>query len=264
MTVIKNNQRFHLALVTGASSGIGKALCELLADQGIDLILTGRNRKTLEELREELAHKVHVQIITADLTDPQQRFEVIESIRDQQPDLIINNAGMGLYGEAINHPTEEQMKIVELNINAVTEIALEGAKALFNSGKKGAILNVSSIAADYIFPYLAVYAATKAYVNSFSIALDEEIRGQGIRILTSCPGPVETQFRERAGGKAKGSSGSMTPEYAAERIWQQIQSGKQIVRFSWRYVFLTALTRLLPRRTLYRALKASIARLKID
>src|SRR5580693_8214964 len=150
----------RLALVTGASSGLGKALCHLLAKKGVRLIVTGRNRSKLEEL--------HGLVHVADLA--QSRDSLIKLIHEHVPDLVINNAGWGLYGDALSHTTKEQMDILEVNANAVLEISLEAARAMIKAKTEGAIVNIASGAAFFAFPTLAVYAASKAFVGSFSEA----------------------------------------------------------------------------------------------
>lgn len=228
--------KFSLALITGASSGIGRALCERLAKEGISLILHGRDKKALEELASKLSSSVDVQILCADLAISRERQLVIETIKYQIPDLVINNAGFALYNDALNYKTDEQMKILEVDGMALLELTLEAAKALRAADKKGVILNVSSVAGFFIFPYFSVYAASKSFVNTLSQSLDEELKSEGIRVLVACPGMVDTNFRVRSGGKLKESSkGIMTAQYAAERIWKQIQKQKIIEIFNWKY-----------------------------
>lgn len=227
---------YSLALVTGASSGIGLALCELLADKGIHLIITGRDLSRLENNAKFLRTKVSVQIIQADLAKPAERTKLIELIRQRVPDLVVNNAGFGLYNSAVDYPTQKQMEILDVNASAMLELTLEASKALKNANKKGVILNVSSAAAFFIFPYFSVYAASKRFVNDVSQSLDYELRDDGIRVLTICPGMVDTNFRLRSGGKpVEDKSGLMTADYVAKEIWQQIQSLSPLRIINWKY-----------------------------
>lgn len=227
--------RFTLALVTGASSGIGQALARLIAQKGISLLLLGRNRENLEQLSQELQPFVSVEILAADLLRPEERAQAIDLIHRKVPDLIINNAGMGLYGPALAYATSQQLDILQLDGAAVLEIALEAARTLISRGKQGTILNVSSIAAVPIMPYMAVYSGAKAFVNQFSEAFDDEVRPFGVRVLAACPGVVHTPFQQRAGSQQERPSLSMEVNVAAREIWKQVESGQRLRFFDWRY-----------------------------
>lgn len=232
----KNETRFTLALVTGASSGIGAGLCRLLAEKGVPLLITGRDEGHLNALADELKAYVSVEVIVADIANENGRKRLIEKLDELTPDLIINNAGFGLYGLALTHETSAQMSIVDVNVTALLELTLEGARALVSAGKQGVILNVSSSADMLTFPGLAVYAASKAFVTQFSKSFDEEMRGYGIRILASCPGVVATAFRSRASGVADSDTDkfAMTVPFAAEQIWNQIVQAKKVHIFDWK------------------------------
>lgn len=236
---------FKLALVTGATSGIGEATARLLAEKGISLILTGRNQEKLSSLKQEL--KVPVQTLSLDLA--RDRSLLIHLIREQSPDLIINNAGFGLYGNAVQHPTKDLLEIVEVNDQALLEITLEGAKALITRKQPGVILNISSVAAFLPMPRTAVYAASKAFVNSLSEAFDEELAPQGIRVLALCPGVVDTSFSQTASrrvGKTPTSQTPMTSTYVAQKLWEQIEKGQRVKIVDWKYWLITQLTKLVP------------------
>jgi uncharacterized protein len=247
---MKHPASFQLALVTGASSGIGEALCRLLATKGIPLLITGRNYEKLSLLAEELRQLVKVEFFTADLGKRADRTVVIEKIYHEVPDLVINNAGFGFYGQVLTHETEKQMQIFEVDAAAVLELSIEAARALVSVGKPGVILNVSSAAAFQIFPSFAVYAASKAFVNAFSESFDEEVKQYGVRVLAACPGMVDTKFRERAseGAEIKKYSFSMSTKKAAEEIWKQINKKTPVYIFDWKYRFATFLKNLLPKR----------------
>jgi short-subunit dehydrogenase len=227
-----------LALITGASSGIGESLAYLLAGKGINLILHGRNINNLERIAANLRAKVKVEIITAELNQSLERKKIIDKIYEKTPDLIINNAGFGLFGEALTYETGQQLEIAEVNGLAVLELTLEAARALASAEKKGVILNVSSSAGEVpIAPGLAVYSAAKAMVNKFSQSLDVEFQELGIRVLVACPGLVQTHFRQRAGGYSEPSTYQkmvMTSEYAAQEIWRQIEKEKRCHLFDWK------------------------------
>lgn len=228
---------FSLALITGASSGIGTALAHLLAQKGIALILTGRNEEQLQKVANELRGLVAVETVSADLAHEKDRKLLLELIHERQPDLVVNNAGFGLYGPALTHDTASQLMMLRVNTEAVTELSLEAARALISTGKQGVILNVSSSADFLVFPGLAIYAATKAFVTQFSRSFDEETRHYGVRVLASCPGVVNTAFRNRAAGNhadTQAERGGMTDSFAAEQIWNQIVKAKKVHRFDWK------------------------------
>lgn len=255
--------RYSLALVTGASSGIGEALCRLLAGQGIDLLISGRNQEKLDRLKDELAKKVTVTSFAADLSIPEERAMLIDKVRYFVPDLVINNAGYGLYGSVLSHETEASMELIEVDVNAVVQLSIEAARALASQKREGVIMNVSSIVAFFPFPNLALYAAAKAFVNSFSASFDHEMQPCGIRILAACPGQVDTHFRERAGGKERTSEEKksvMSAEFAAVQIWKQIQKQKPIHVFSRSYWLMSLFSRFIPRQLLMTFLQAGIAK----
>lgn len=245
---------FQLALVTGATSGIGKDLCYLLAEKGINLIVTGRNEKVLEELKQALCSRITIQSIVADLSQQSDRQKLIHSIHQFTPDLVINNAGFGLYGEALTYQTNEQVNILEVNGVAVLELTLEAARSLIAKKKKGIILNVSSAASFQLMPILAVYSATKSFVTQVSQMLDIEMEPYGVRVLTACPGMIETDFQERAGSKKndKRPIVSMTSSYVAQAIWKQIEQQQPLKIIDWKYKIYIYLASLIPKRILAR------------
>lgn len=186
-----------LALITGASSGIGKEFAKQLAKRQYDLIVIARSENKLIELKQELEsqYQIKVTVIIQDLTLPNAGEKVFEQVQGENltVDLLINNAGFGDYGKFGDRPLDKQLNMIQLNISAVVELThlfLPQMKAR----KKGQIINVSSIAAYQPMPYLSVYAATKAFVLSFSEAIWAEYRNDGIYILALCPGPTESEF----------------------------------------------------------------------
>lgn len=245
------NKKFKLALVTGASSGIGEALSYLLAKNGISLILHGRNVVKLEKMAAQLQLQVSVSILVADLNLPNERAKLVSSIHENQPDLFINNAGIGVYGPALCHETTKEMEILNVNAMAVLELTLEAARTLISANKKGVILNVSSAAAWPVSPGMAVYSASKAFVNQFSESFDGETLPHGVRVLAACPGVVATEFSARAGGQKgqKGELKAMSAEFVAKEIWKQVQEEDRIKIIDCRYRFLIFLVKyILPKR----------------
>ncbi len=246
---------FTKALVTGASSGIGEALAHLFADQGIPLIIVGRNVERLEAAAAALKKKVSVTTVAADLSSSEGRSKLITVIHREVPDLVINNAGIGLYGEILSYPLDKQREILETNATAVFELTVEAARALVTIGKKGVIMNISSVSAYQPFPYFTTYAATKAFVKSFSEALDYEVAPRGVRVLTSCPGVILTRFQELASDQMNFKQRRLHTiplDTVVKDIWHQIQKGKAMRLFDWQYRLLTLIsTYLIPKRWLF-------------
>lgn len=256
------SHEFSTALITGASYGIGKALAHLLAEEGIQLILAARSTARLQELARDLSRLVPVEVAVCDLGRAEKRKELIKTVRSRAPDLIVNNAGFGLYGDVLTYSTAEQKEMVEVDVMALMELTIEGARALVAAGKKGVVMNVSSAAAFQVFPAFSVYSAAKAFVNQFSESFDFETAPSGVRILTCCPGMVDTNFRYRASGnQAQEPMGiSMDVDFAAKEIWGQIQKRKRMHIFDWKYRILTGISRLLPKAILAKAMQYSIKR----
>lgn len=240
-------RKFNRALITGATSGIGESLAILLASKGIPLILTGRNQAKLEELKSSL--KTQIEIVVGDLSSKEDRKVLVNKISEFKVDLLINNAGFGFYGEIVEVETDALLEMIELDVMAVVELTAEAAKSMVKNGQKGIIMNVSSVAAFHVLPNLATYSASKAFLNSFSRAVDFELMEKGIRVLASCPGRVATGFQSRAsGGKVKSNDGGlfMTSEFAAKEIWKQILCEKPVHIFDWKYRFSTFMTYFIP------------------
>ncbi|MFA7255096.1 MAG: SDR family oxidoreductase [Candidatus Omnitrophota bacterium] len=190
------------ALVTGASSGIGKALARELAGQGANLILVSRNAQRLEQEAEDLRIRfgVNVHVFPEDLERLEERLELFAWIQKMGliVDVLVNNAGLAHYGPFGETNFEDTAAMLDLNIHALTHLT-----RLFLPGmlerKTGGVLNVASTAGFQPLPYLSVYAATKAFVLNFSEALGEECRGRGVRVFCLCPGNTLTRFHQTAG-----------------------------------------------------------------
>lgn len=247
-----------LAFITGASSGLGRALSYALSKRGFGLILTARNEEELKITAHRLPSST--EIVCCDLTNPADRSKLVKIIQEKQPDLIVNNAGFGLYGPAVSHLVSNLEEMVEVNAQALMELSIIGAQTLLNAGKTGTILNISSAAAFSPFPGMCVYAATKAFVNSFSQGLSSEMKRHGIRVLTVCPGQIDTGFRKRASGDfpQKKNSITMSSEKAADLILIQLDKAKPLSVIDWRYRFMVNLSRLLPQSLLQSILEKNL------
>jgi short-subunit dehydrogenase len=189
------------ALVTGASSGIGAALARAFAGKGYSLLLTARREDRLQALAAELRakHRVDSETLVFDLEDPaapQPLFEAVEG-RGIALHTLVNNAGFGLRGFLADLPLDQQAAMVELNVTALLKLSRLFLPGMIERGR-GGILNVASTAAFQAGPKMAVYYATKAFVLSLSEALHEEVKRHGLTVTALCPGPVPTEFSERA------------------------------------------------------------------
>lgn len=186
----------RLAVITGASSGIGKAFAYNLANKGYDLVLIARRKDILDELAFDLHKKckVHVEVYKVDLSSENQRENLIYLLKEKFSaiDLLINNAGFGKFGKSSTIGVEQAMKMIKVNVMALTDLSLSLIPELLNSKEKN-MINVASVAAFHPSLFAGVYAATKAYVYSFSMALASEYEGK-LHILTLCPALTDTEF----------------------------------------------------------------------
>lgn len=222
------------ALVTGATTGIGLELAKLLARDGHPLILVARNAKRLQEVSDALRRDYHVDvsIFARDLAEPgtaQELFSAVEKT-GAEVEILINNAGFGVYGEFSKSPLEDELGMIELNISALTVLTKLFLPRMLRFGR-GKIMNVSSTAAFQPGPLMSVYYATKAYVLFFSEALAEELRGTGVSVTTLCPGATVTEFQSRAamGNIALFKYNAMSAESVARIGYRGMLRGKRIV-----------------------------------
>jgi uncharacterized protein len=210
------------ALITGASSGIGKAFAEELAQRKYNLIIIARSQSTLVELKEKLEsqHQITVTVIVQDLSLTHSGEAIFNQVKSQNitVDLLINNAGFGDYGRFGDRNLQKQLDMIQVNISALVELTHLFLGEM-TQRKNGEIINVSSIAGYQPLPYLSVYAATKAFVLSFSEAVWAEYREYGIKVLALCPGPTKSNFFEVAEfGNIPGFENSKNSLITAEEV----------------------------------------------
>jgi hypothetical protein len=200
-----NEWKGDWALVTGASSGIGKAFAERIAASGLNLVLVARRRERLEALASALAsaHGVETRVVALDLAAQEAPRRLRQELGNAgiRVRLLVNNAGFGVWGRFEAAPAETYDRMVRLNVEALPTLCHQFLGDLA-SHRSGAVINVSSAAALQPVPYMAAYAATKAFVQSFSLALYEEWRERGIYVQTLVPGPTSTEFDDIAGAYA--------------------------------------------------------------
>jgi uncharacterized protein len=190
------------ALVTGASGGIGEAMARRLAADGTSLVVVARSADRLEAVATEVRQRngVEVEVLPADLEDAGGLATVEDRLRAAEApvDLLVNNAGYGRSGPFVDGPVEVHEGQVRLNVVALLRLTHAALPGMIARGS-GTVLNVSSVAGFQPLPFSAVYAATKAFVTSFSEAVAEEVRGTGVTVTAVCPGFTRTGFQERSG-----------------------------------------------------------------
>ena len=247
-----------VTVITGASSGIGVALARVFARNGHALALVARREDRLRVLADEIAATGGVRplVIAADLLRDDAARTIGEALTAQgaEPQYLVNNAGFGLVGHAATLSRAEQLDMIDLNVRSLTDLSLAFVDSL--ARQRGGILNVGSMAGFLPGPGMAVYYATKAYVLSFSEALHSELKPRGIKVAVLCPGPVPTEFAERAGIKG----GSLAPnfmtqsaEYVAEEGYRGLMDGHRTIVPGLLNRLITIAIRLIPRRFLLAA-----------
>jgi short-subunit dehydrogenase len=199
------NYPFRSALVTGASSGIGEAVVRRLAADGVTAVVVARREDRLRALADELEG---VEVLPADLTDERSLARVRRRLSDggRPIDLLVNDAGFGTSGLVADLDPARLRDEIRVNVLALTSLTTAALPGMIER-QRGWVLNVSSVAGFQAVPGLAVYAATKAFVTSFTEALHEELRGTGVRATALCPGLTRTEFIDVSRGIATGSAG---------------------------------------------------------
>ena len=197
------------ALVTGASSGIGAAFARQLAARDSNLVVVARDGERLEQLAHDLGglHGIDCEVLVADLTDHEACERVAARIGDDASavDLVVNNAGFGTSGRFVRQVVEEEHREIELNVVALHRLTHAAVQTMVARGQ-GGVINVSSLGGYQPTPGFATYAATKAFVSSFTQAVHEELLGTGVKAMVLCPGFTRTEFQQRAGAGAEASN----------------------------------------------------------
>lgn len=239
------------ALITGASSGIGECFTRALAKRQVNLALVARSQEKLEALSQQLesAHGIQTEVIAMDLARPGAAQNLMQILKERQieVDLLINNAGAGAQGRFWEISLERQEQILQLNIQTLLELCHLLIPAMIQN-RRGAIINVSSTASFQPLPYTSVYAATKSFVTHFSMGLAEELRPYGIKVVTLCPGPTETNFF--AAGEYRSMrfrGGLQRPEAVVAAGLRALDHGGGLTLCSVRDNFLLFMERFIPR-----------------
>jgi uncharacterized protein len=241
----------ELILITGASSGIGYQLATQLAEKKFDLILASRNLNKLEKLKETLQSKygVSVHVFAADLSFTDNALDLYHVIKEKglEVTMLINNAGVGAYGNFTETSLDDELNMIQLNISSLVTLTKLFAKDMVKR-KSGKIMNIASLLSFLPFPYYSVYSATKAFVLAFSETVGAELQGTGVTVTTLCPGPVNTGFNTDAmwNTNAYKANKPVSPEVVAKEGVNVLLhgKGKKVVGFNnW---FISNLPRVTP------------------
>ena len=233
------------ALVTGASSGIGKEIAYYLASLGIDLIIVARNKENLEKIKKDV--NVNVKIITMDLITRDNVFKLYDMVKKDDIDILVNNAGFGLFGTFDETDLDREMEMIDLNVTTyhiLTKLFLID----FLKKDSGYILNVCSSAGFMAGPRLSTYYATKNYITKLTLAINEELRqkGSNVSISALCPGPVNTNFNKAAHGEF--AINEISPKYVAKLGIDKMFKKKMLIVPTFKMKLTLFLTRFAPLR----------------
>lgn len=217
------------AIITGASSGIGKALAFELARNDFNLFLTARNEIALQEIAEECGSQfdVETEIFRADLADSDSTEKLIEAIANRRFDVLVNNAGFGVKGDFAATDLGEELTMLDVQIAALIKLTKAVLPKMIER-KAGKILSVASVYSFAPVPKQAVYSASKSFILNFSSALHNELKNSGVSVTVLCPGITQTEFRTRAGIADKKDAG-MTARAVAEIAFREMMRGKHVV-----------------------------------
>jgi short-subunit dehydrogenase len=253
--------RRPVALITGASAGIGAALARIFAKNGHHTVLVARREQRLAELADKIAgegrprpHVLALDLLRADAT---KRIAAELAASGLEPQYVVNNAGFGLLGAAAELDRAEQLAMIDLNVRVLAELSLAFVDSL--SRHRGGILNVGSVASFLPGPGMSIYYASKAFVLSFSESLHQELAGRGIRVTALCPGPVPTEFQARAGIKSIAGSGllNVSAEDVAAAGYAALMQGRRVRIPGFGNKLVTLLPHILPRGFFLRAVARS-------
>jgi short-subunit dehydrogenase len=237
------------AIITGASSGIGKALATEFAGGGFNVVLTGRKKDALSAVAAECVNRFHVQaeIVVADLghIDSINTLVAALSAEPREYEVLVNNAGFGIHGEFVSTDIEQEMQLLNVQLAAALKLTKAVLPAMVTR-RKGRILNVASVYSFAPVPMQSIYSACKAFLLSFSASLQNELKDTGVSVTVFCPGITQTEFRVRAGIADEGKASGMTAEEAARVAYVETMRSKHIVVPGLVNRVFVLLSRLLP------------------
>lgn len=262
-TVAGGSDRRRIAVVTGASAGIGAAFARALAAQGYDLVLVARDAAVLARVAAELAerHGIRAEVLPADLATTA-GCAAVEQRLSGGVDLLVNNAGRSLHTSFVRATTEQEEELLALNVHAVMRLT-HAAVGPMVAARRGEIINVSSVSAFATLMPGSTYPASKAWVSAFTESVALSVRPYGVRLLTLCPGYTRTQFHARQGIDTSKMPGLLwlDADEVARVALRDLRKGKLLSVPSWRYKAAVVLIRHLPRTLLYRAARGGRGRI---
>jgi short-subunit dehydrogenase len=240
------------ALITGATDGIGLELARCCAKDGYNVILVARTQEDLDRTARELSSQygIDADVIAADLMETNAAFDLYDKVRakGKQVDVLINDAGQGVYGAFTGTDIERELKIIQLNVSSLTVLTKLFLKEMV-ARDSGKILQLASVASKSSTPYMAVYGATKAYIYNFTQALISELEDSNVTITALLPGPTDTDFFNKAGSEnivAVKEGELADPEDVAKDGYDAMQSGESKVVSGWKNKMQTAMGNLIP------------------
>src|SRR2546426_4748914 len=220
------------AIITGASSGIGKALAFEFAAGGFSVVLIARNKTALADVAAECSRRsgVETEILAIDLSDMNVVDSLISRLSDdsRRYEVLVNNGGFGIHGDFASTDSDQNLRLLNVQLAAALKLTRAVLPAMIGR-RSGHILNVASVYSFSPVPFQSVYAACKAFLLSFSSALENELKGTGVSMTVFCPGVTQTEFRSRAGIGQKRTSTGMTAEAAARIAFAETLRGKHVV-----------------------------------
>ena len=259
-------------LITGASSGIGEAFARRLAAERHNLVLVARSENKLHELCDELMleHEITAHYVAVDLTDYEADRRLFDETQKHnlEIDWLINNAGIGSMGDFARLELESELEMISLNVMALVVLTHHYLQKMRERGSGGTIINIASTASFQPVPFMATYAATKAFVRSFSEAVAEENRPFNINVLALCPGPTETNFFDAAniGTNVKDAfmkKGMQTSEEVVEAALSALNRGQSTAISGWTNWLMARLGNFVPNALITRAV-GSVLRPKFE
>jgi short-subunit dehydrogenase len=246
----------NTTIITGASSGIGEAFARKLAARGRNVLLVARTEDKLITLCNELGrlNSVRAQYVPLDLSLAESPAELFEETkrRGLVIDMLVNNAGFGSFGDFSKLDLARELNMIDLNVKSLVELTYRFLVPM-RERRQGTILNVASTAGFQAVPFMATYAATKAFVLTFSEALWEENRPHGVHVMALCPGVTETNFFEAARGSKPPARVAQSPEDVVETALRALNRGKSHVVSGWTNFMMTEAERFVPRSLVVRA-----------
>lgn len=253
-----------LAIITGATSGIGAAYADAFAQRGYNLLLAGRREKELSELADRLSqqYSIMAELQLGDLSDPKDLQALVDKVSSLPGlDALINNAGYAVDGRLADVDWSQQQALLDVHVTATTQLTHAALPNLLKA--KGILINVASVASWIPTAQSALYGPTKAYVRSFTESVGLAYRAEGLRALALCPGFTITDFHSRMGlnpdtfYKEKGFTKAWTAEQVVAQSFKDLEKGRLISVQGWNYKLMVALVRHLPMRLLFAALGRS-------